>query len=72
MSEMSVYSALHNVLSFRPERPSRMRNLRAEATELITGMVTNDVLALVPGEGQYAAALTPKGRSSPTSHLRAR
>lgn len=45
------------------------RNARARATftgprsaEVLTGLVTNDVLALAPGDGQYAAALTPKGK----------
>jgi folate-binding protein YgfZ len=33
---------------------------RARAT--LTGLVTNDVAALDPGQGCYAAALTPKGR----------
>ncbi|MEO5588880.1 MAG: hypothetical protein ABIS03_04780, partial [Gemmatimonadaceae bacterium] len=32
------------------------------AAELLTGLVTNDVLSLQPGQGQYAAALTPKGK----------
>lgn len=32
------------------------------AAELIGGLVTNDVQALTPGHGQYAAALTPKGK----------
>ena len=60
---MSVYSALHNgALFFDRSDRSRMRISGPKATELITGMVTNDVLALVPGEGQYAAALTPKGK----------
>lgn len=40
----------------------RMRISGQKAAELVTGMVTNDVSALVPGEGQYAAALTPKGK----------
>src|SRR6266403_3644081 len=63
MSEMSVYSALHNgALFFDRSDRSRMRISGPKATELITGMVTNDVLALVPGEGQYAAALTPTGK----------
>lgn len=34
----------------------------AQARETLTGLVTNDVQALVPGAGQYAAALTPKGK----------
>ncbi|MEP7064433.1 MAG: glycine cleavage T C-terminal barrel domain-containing protein [Gemmatimonadota bacterium] len=33
-----------------------------KAAEMLTGLVTNDVLALTPGHGQYAAALSPKGR----------
>ena len=33
-----------------------------KAAEVLTGLVTNDVQALAPGHGQYAAALTPKGK----------
>jgi len=33
-----------------------------KARETLTGLVTNDVLSLAPGSGQYAAALTPKGK----------
>jgi folate-binding protein YgfZ len=63
MSEMNEYSALHNgALFFDRSDRTRMRISGPKATELITGMVTNDVPALVPGEGQYAAALTPKGK----------
>jgi folate-binding protein YgfZ len=29
---------------------------------MLTGLVTNDVLSLAVGQGQYAAALTPKGK----------
>ncbi len=46
------------------DRSDRMR-VRFEgpkAAELVTGLVTNDVLALASGHGQYAAALTPKGK----------
>lgn len=45
------------------------RSSRARATftgpksaDVLTGLFTNDVLALKPGDGQYAAALTPKGK----------
>jgi folate-binding protein YgfZ len=34
----------------------------AQARATLTGLVTNDVAALAPGQGCYAAALTPKGR----------
>ena len=30
--------------------------------ETVTGLVTNDVAALAPGSGMYAAALTPRGK----------
>jgi tRNA-modifying protein YgfZ len=63
MSEMNEYSALHNgALFFDRSDRSRMRISGAKAAELVTGMVTNDVSAIKPGEGQYAAALTPKGK----------
>ena len=41
---------------------TRIRFGGARAAELVTGLVTNDVLSLTPGHGQYAAALTPKGK----------
>src|SRR4030088_2381275 len=63
MSEMNEYSALHNgALLFDRSDRNRMRISGAKAAELLTGMVTNDVSALLPGEGQDAAALTPKGK----------
>jgi folate-binding protein YgfZ len=40
----------------------RLRVQGPKASELITGLVTNDVSALPPGQGCYAAALTPKGK----------
>ena len=40
----------------------RLRVHGPKASELITGLVTNDVSALTPGQGCYAAALTPKGK----------
>jgi folate-binding protein YgfZ len=63
MSEMNEYSALHNgALLFDRSDRTRMRISGPKAAELLTGMVTNDVSALLVGEGQYAAALTPKGK----------
>ncbi len=41
---------------------TRIRFGGTRAAELVTGLVTNDVLSLTPGHGQYAAALTPKGK----------
>src|SRR5688572_30558845 len=40
----------------------RWRFSGPKAAETLTGLVTNDVLALQPGDGVYAAALTPKGK----------
>src|SRR5438270_5731626 len=63
MSELNEYSALYNgALFFDRSDRLRIRISGTEAAELVTGMVTSDVSALVPGEGQYAAALTPKGK----------
>jgi folate-binding protein YgfZ len=46
------------------DRSARLRMLvgGTQATETLTGLVTNDVGALHPGAGQYAAALTAKGK----------
>lgn len=41
---------------------ARMHFGGEQAGDTLTGLVTNDVLALQPGQGCYAAALTPKGR----------
>src|ERR1043166_9551444 len=40
----------------------RMRFTGEKAADVLTGLVTNDVGALAKGMGQYAAALTPKGK----------
>ena len=57
------YGALRNgaMLVDRSVR-GRTRIEGAKAAELITGLVTNDVQSLSSGQGQYAAALSPKGR----------
>ncbi len=46
------------------DRSTRLRMLFSgpKAAESLTGLVTNDVLSLRGGDGQYACALTPKGR----------
>lgn len=63
MSDASEYSALRSgaLLIDRSDRV-RIRFGGPRAAELVTGLVTNDVLALTSGHGQYAAALTPKGK----------
>lgn len=57
------YSALRSgtLLVDRSLR-GRLRFRGEKARETLTGLVTNDVSALEPGLGTYAAALTPKGK----------
>ena len=57
------YAALASgaMLVDRSER-GRVRMTGAQAADMLTGLVTNDVIALSPGEGCYAAALTAKGK----------
>jgi folate-binding protein YgfZ len=63
MYDASEYSALRSgaVIIDRSDRV-RIRFGGPKAADLVTGLVTNDVLSLQPGHGQYAAALTPKGK----------
>ena len=58
-----AYNALQNgaVVVDRSSR-LRMRFSGEKAAESLTGLVTSDVAALSAGRGQYAAALTPKGK----------
>ncbi len=59
----TAYAALrHGVMLVDRASRSRMTFAGAGAREVLTGLLTNDVLALAPGQGQYAAALTPKGK----------
>jgi tRNA-modifying protein YgfZ len=60
---MPDYEALRTgaVLFDRSDR-GRWRFTGPKAAETLTGLVTNDVLALQAGDGLYAAALTPKGK----------
>jgi folate-binding protein YgfZ len=59
----SEYDALHRraIVVNRSHR-ARMRFVGEKAADVLSGLVTNDVTALLPGQGQYAAALSPKGR----------
>jgi folate-binding protein YgfZ len=63
MPDLTGYSAFRSgaALIDRSDRV-RIRFGGSRAAELVTGLVTNDVLALTAGHGQYAAALTPKGK----------
>jgi folate-binding protein YgfZ len=63
MHDANEYAALRSgaLVIDRSDRV-RIRFGGQRAAELVTGLVTNDVLSLQPGHGQYAAALTPKGK----------
>lgn len=58
-----AYHALHHG-AVVADRSDRLRLLFTgdKAAESLTGLVTNDVLSLTTGRGQYAAALTNKGK----------
>jgi folate-binding protein YgfZ len=62
-SPMQEYTALRSGAAL-VDRSMRLRMLfsGAKAAEALTGLVTNDVLALKPGSGLYSAALTAKGK----------
>ncbi len=57
------YAALtrHAGVVDRSQR-ARLRVTGPKAAEMIAGLVTNDTQVLHPGQGQYAAALSPKGK----------
>ena len=59
----SEYAALRQtaMLVDRSQR-GRMSFEGDKRVDTLTGLVTNDVAALSPGTGQYAAALTPRGK----------
>lgn len=62
-SVSAEYEALHHRAAlFDRSHRGRVRVKGARAAEMVTGLVTNDVSALVPGQGCYAAALTAKGK----------
>lgn len=58
-----AYHALQSgaVLVDRSDR-LRMTFSGTKVAESLTGIVTSDVVSLAPGQGQYGAALTPKGK----------
>lgn len=59
----SEYAALRLHAAFA-HRAARSRGTFAgtKSAEVLTGLVTNDILSLTAGQGAYAAALTPKGK----------
>ena len=62
-SVATEYEALHTRAAlFDRSHRARVRVNGARAAEMVTGLVTNDVAALAPGHGCYAAALTAKGK----------
>jgi len=63
MLESDGYKALsRGAVTFDRSDRARIKISGEKAAELVSGMVTSDVEALVPGSGQYSAALTAKGK----------
>src|SRR2546423_11804388 len=62
-SVAAEYDALHRraIVVNRSHR-ARMRFAGAQIADVLNGLVTNDVSTLLPGQGQYAAALNAKGK----------
>jgi len=57
------YDSLHtNAALFDRSHRGRVRLTGDKASEMVAGLVTNDVSGLIPGQGCYAAALTAKGK----------
>ena len=57
------YEALQSRAAvFDRSHRGRIRVKGEKAAEMVSGLVTNDVAGLVPGQGCYAAALTAKGK----------
>jgi len=62
-SVAAEYEALRRrAIAVNRSHRARMRFRGDKAADVLTGLVTNDINALVPGQGAYAAALTPKGK----------
>ena len=58
------YRAAHEdaVWADRSTRDARLEVRGPDATEWLQGLLTQDVKGLQPGQGTYAAYLTPQGR----------
>lgn len=62
-SVAAEYEALQSRAAlFDRSHRGRIRVSGDRAAEMVAGLVTNDVAALAPGQGCYAAALTAKGK----------
>jgi folate-binding protein YgfZ len=64
MGRMDAYAACTTGAGLvdRTDTTGRLALTGGQARELLDGQVTNDVDELAPGEGRYAAFLTPKGK----------
>lgn len=61
---MALYDALHGeaAVADRSASDARLRVSGPDRGEWLQGLLTNDIAALTPGQGCYAAYLTPQGR----------
>ncbi|MFN8571615.1 MAG: glycine cleavage T C-terminal barrel domain-containing protein [Gemmatimonadaceae bacterium] len=55
-------AACERAISVSRNARGRMRLAGDRAREVLTGLVTNDIVGLAPGQGAYAVALTAKGK----------
>ncbi len=62
MTSLPTSVSPHDVILVHRRDRLLMQFTGPKAAESLTGLVTNDVLALRGGDGLYACALTPKGR----------
>ena len=64
------YDALRNGAAWRvPDDRGWIAVGGADRARFLQGLLTNDVVALAPGTGCYAAYLTPQGRMIADMHL---
>lgn len=62
ITERAVHALREGAIVVDRSDRLRMTFSGEKAAESLNGLVANDVLSLDPGKGQYAAALTPRGK----------
>lgn len=61
------YTSLTEAVGFvRRDQPGLLALRGDDAAEFLNGQLTNDIEAIEPREGRYAALLTPRERCAPT------
>ncbi len=60
--EIEYAAARESAVYVKRDQPGVLALLGDDAAEFLQGQVTNDIESLTPGQGAYAALLTPKGK----------